>query len=97
MGTRWKKLTPSFFLIFSGTRQIFLEENKVFLKDSICDVLMIESLLVVDPTQNYGENIKKTIQGPRFHRFCYKNPLKIEKKFSKCVVAVSVQNHNDKR
>ena len=53
---------PSFFPIFSGTRQNFGEENKVFLKASICDVLMVESLLGVDPTQTYGENTKNPIQ-----------------------------------
>ena len=29
---------------------------------SICDVLMVESLLGVDPTQSYGENTKSSIQ-----------------------------------
>ena len=53
---------PWFFPIFSGTRQIFFEKNKVFLKAPICDVLMVESLLGVDPTQSYGENIKSPIQ-----------------------------------
>ena len=57
-----KNLTPSFFPIFSGIRQNFLEENKVFLKASICDVLMVESLLGVDPIQSYGENTKSPIQ-----------------------------------
>ena len=37
-----KKLTPYFFRIFSGTRQNVLGENKVYLKASICDVLMVE-------------------------------------------------------
>ena len=32
---------------------------------------------------------------PRFHRFCYENPLKIENTFSKFVFAVLVQNHED--
>ena len=54
---------------------------------------MVESLLRVDPTQSYGENTKKTY--PRFHRFCYENPLKIEEKFSKFVSAVLVQNQKD--
>ena len=34
---------------------------------------------------------------PRFHRFCYENPLKIEEKFSKFVFAVLVQNQKDIR
>ena len=41
---------------------MFSEENKVFLEASICDVLMVESLLRVDPTQSYAGNTKKTIQ-----------------------------------
>ena len=32
------------------------------MKASICDVLMVESLLGVDPTQSYGENTKSPIQ-----------------------------------
>ena len=62
MGINWKKFDPSFFPIFSGTRQTFFEKNKVFLKASIFDVLMIKSLLGVDPTQSYGENTKYPIQ-----------------------------------
>ena len=63
MGTGWKNIRPpSFFPIFSGTRQNFLKENKVLLKASICDVLVVESLLEVDPTQSYGENTKSSIQ-----------------------------------
>ena len=57
-----KNLTPLVFPIFSGTPRKFLEENKVFLKASICGVLMVESLLGVDPTQSYGEITKKTIR-----------------------------------
>ena len=63
-----KNLPPSFFPIFSGTRQHFLTENKVFLEASICDVLMVKSLLGVDPIQSYGKNTKKPY--PRFYRFC---------------------------
>ena len=67
MGTSWKKFDPPlFFQIFSRTCQNLLKENKVFLKASICDVLMVESLLRVDPTQSYGENTKNK----------YKNKLK---------------------
>ena len=63
MGTSWKKCDPpGFFPIFSGTRQNFSGKNKVFLKAPICDVLMVESLLRVDPTQRYGENTKSPIQ-----------------------------------
>ena len=32
------------------------------MKASICDVLIVESLLGVDPTQRYGENTKGPIQ-----------------------------------
>ena len=42
MGTGWKKFDSHVFFIFSGTRQKFLEWNMVFLKASICDVLMVE-------------------------------------------------------
>ena len=55
-------LTPSFFQFSPEPTKIFLEENKEFLKASICDVLMVESLLGVDPTQSYGENTKNPIQ-----------------------------------
>ena len=62
-GNWLKKIRPpSFFKIFSGTRQNVLEWNKVFLKASICDVMMVESLLGVDPTQSYGENTKSPSQ-----------------------------------
>ena len=61
LGTGWKKFDPLVFPIFSKTRQNFLEENKVFPEASICDVLMVESLLGVDPTQSYGENTKSHI------------------------------------
>ena len=62
-GNWLKKICPpSFFPIFSGTLQRFSEENKEFMKASICDVLMVESLLGVDPTQSYGENTKSPIQ-----------------------------------
>ena len=54
-------LSP-FFPIFSGIRQQFLEENKVFLEASICDVTLVESFLGVDPTQSNGENIKSPTQ-----------------------------------
>ena len=63
MGTSWKKCDPRwFFQIFSETRQNFFGKNKVFLKVSIFDVLMVESLLGVNPTQSYGENTKSPIQ-----------------------------------
>ena len=32
------------------------------MKAPICDVLMVESLLGVDPTQSYGGNTKSPIQ-----------------------------------
>ena len=35
---------------------------------------MVESMLGVDPTQNYGENTKSPIQD--FHKFRYKNLFK---------------------
>ena len=56
---------------------------------------MVDSLLGVDPTQSYGGKYKKPY--PKFHRFCYENPLKIEEKFSKFVFAVLVQNQKDIR
>ena len=61
------------------------------LNASICDVLMVKLLLRVDPTQSYAENTKNPIQD------FIENPLKTEKKFSKFVFAVSVQNHKDIR
>ena len=59
MGTVWKKFDPSSFFQFSLEHP---QENKGFLKASIFDVLMVESLLGVDPTQSYGENTKSPIQ-----------------------------------
>ena len=41
---------------------MFGKKNKEFLKASIYDILMVESLLGVDPTKSYRENTKKTIQ-----------------------------------
>ena len=97
MGTSWKKFDPPRFFQFSPEPVIMfgIKENKEFLKGSIWDVLMVESLLRVDPTQSYGENTKKTY--PRLHRFCYETPLKIEEKFSKFVFAGLVQNQKDIR
>ena len=37
---------------------------------------MVESMLGVDPTHSYGKNTKSPIQD--FHRFRYKNLLKID-------------------
>ena len=63
MGTGWKKFDPPRFLKFSQEPvKIFLNKIKVFLKASICDVLMVESLLGVNPTQSYGENSKSPSQ-----------------------------------
>ena len=56
---------------------------------------MVKSLLRVYPTQSYGENTKKPY--PRFHRFRYETPLKIEENFSKFVFAGLVQNQEDIR
>ena len=63
MGTGWKKFDPSSFFQFSLEHpQKISEENKVFSKASNFDVLMVESLLGVDPIQSYGENTKSAIQ-----------------------------------
>ena len=48
--------------------------NKVILVASICDVLMVESLLEVD-SKSWG-NYKKPYS--TFHQFCYKNLFKID-------------------
>ena len=53
---------PSFFQFYPEPANNFSEENKVFLEASICDVIMVKSFLVVDPTQSYGENTKSPIQ-----------------------------------
>ena len=53
MGTGWKKFDPSSFFQFS------LEPPQMFW---CLDVLMVESLLGVNPTQSYGENTKSPIQ-----------------------------------
>ena len=66
---------PWFFQIFSKTPKNSPEKIKVFLEASICNLLMVKSMLGVDPTQSYGKNTKSPIQG--FHRFYYKNLLKI--------------------
>jgi len=58
MGTSWKKFETLVFSNFIRNQPTFLEEYKVFLKAPICDVLMVESLLRVDPTQsNVGNPI----------------------------------------
>ena len=57
-----KNVTPSFFSNFLRNPPECLVKNKEFLKGSIWDVLMVESLLGVDPTQSYGENAKNLIQ-----------------------------------
>ena len=44
-----------------------------FLEASICDRLMLGSMLRVNPTQSYGENTKSPIHN--VHRFRYKNLL----------------------
>ena len=53
---------PLVFFNFLRNSSVFLEKNSVFLEALICDVLMVKSLLRVDPTQNYGENTKSSIQ-----------------------------------
>jgi hypothetical protein len=57
-------LGPQSFPIFSGTRWNSSEKNYVILEASICVVRMIKPLLVVDPTQSYGEkeNTKSPIR-----------------------------------
>ena len=63
MGTGWKKFDPPCFFQFSPEpAKFFSEENKLFLEASICYVLVVESLLGVDPTQSYVENTKNPIQ-----------------------------------
>ena len=46
----------------------FFGKNQVIIEASICDLLMVESMLGVDTARSYG---KKPIQD--FHRFSYKN------------------------
>ena len=54
-----KNLTSLVFSNFLwNTPKKILEVNKVFVNASILDVLMVESLLGVDPTQSYGGNTK---------------------------------------
>ena len=55
-------LTPLGFIpIFFKTSQNFSKKNYTVLETSICDHLMVDSLLGVDPTQSNGKNTKKTI------------------------------------
>jgi hypothetical protein len=55
-------LTPlGFSLFFSKPARIFQQKIYMVLETSICDHLMVDSLLGVDPTQSYGKNTKKTI------------------------------------
>ena len=65
------------------------------MRASIWDVLVVESLLWGLPYPKLWGKYKKP--KPRFHRFCYENPLKIEKKISKFVFVLSVQNLEDIR
>ena len=57
-----KNLTLLVFSNFLLNPPECLVKNKEFLKGSIWDVLMVESLLRVDHTQSYGENTKNPIQ-----------------------------------
>ena len=60
MGTGWKKFdSPRFFRFSPEPAKMFWNKIKVFVKASICDVMMVESLLGVDPTQSYGGKYKK--------------------------------------
>ena len=72
-----------YFLGEISTNRRRIVSTKVFPEALICDVLMVKSLLGVNPTQSYGENTKSSFQD--FIDFAMKNPLKIEKKFSKFV------------
>ena len=55
-------LTPlGFSLFFQNQPEFFQRKIYMVLETSICDHLMVDSLLGVDPTQSYGENTKKTI------------------------------------
>ena len=54
-------LPPRIFKFSPEPAKFCLEENKVLLNASICDVMMVKSLLRVDPTQSYGENTKKNL------------------------------------
>ena len=56
MGTGWNKFDPLVFSNFLRNPPKFLEENIV--KALMCDVMMVETLLGVDPIQRYGENTK---------------------------------------
>ena len=96
MGTGWKKFDPpSFFKIFFGTRR-----NVLGIKSGIpkgFNLWCFNGRIIVGgwPYPKLWGKYKKPY--PRFHRFGYKNPLKIEKKFSKFVFAVLVKNHKDTR
>ena len=47
--------SPRFYIISPLPDGIF--KKKVIIKVSICDVLMVEPFLVVDPIQSYGETL----------------------------------------
>ena len=55
MGTSWKKCDPLVFANFFRNPPKILVRNKEFLRASIWDVLVVESLLGVDHTQSYEE------------------------------------------
>jgi hypothetical protein len=55
-------LFPLIFPNFFWSPQELKKKNIGFLEASICDVLMVESMLRVDPTQSYGKKTKSPIQ-----------------------------------
>ena len=69
----WVKLTPSGFFKLSPKPPGIFRKKKFVLKAPICDILVVGSILKVDPTQIYWENTKRPIQ--EFHEFRYKNLL----------------------
>ena len=64
MGTSSNFFYPPRFFKFSPEPAKFVSgiEIKALLNASICDIMMVKSLLRVDPTQSYGENTKNPIQ-----------------------------------
>ena len=53
-----------FFFFFSIKISLwnFSKTNYAIIETSICDILVVQLLLVVDSTQNYGENTKNPLQ-----------------------------------
>ena len=95
MGTSWKKFDPLVFSNFLWNPPEFFVRKWGILKGFNLRCFNGRIIVGGRPYSKLWGKYKKPY--PRFHRFWYENPLKIEKEFSKFVFAVLVTNHKDIR